>query len=61
MGNTLNCSTFLKKESGLRASPEAVEKFKAELEKHGKEIIVKLQEEVERKKKKTIQTDDFVD
>ena len=55
MGNTINCSTFLKKESGLRASPEAVIRFKEELEKHGKKVIQKCKEIVEKKKKKTIQ------
>ena len=55
MGNTINCSKFLKEESGLRASPEAVTKFQEELEKHGKELIQKCKEVVEKKKKKTIQ------
>ena len=59
MGNTINCSTFLRKESGLRASTDAVTKFKEELENHGKEVIEKLKEVVEQKKKKTIQPDDF--
>ena len=55
MGNTINCSKFLKEESGLRASPEAVTKFKEELEKHGRELTQKCKELVEKKNKKTIQ------
>jgi len=55
MSNVINCKTFLKKESGLRASPEAVSRFKEELESHGIKIIEKCKEVVEKKKKKTIQ------
>ncbi len=55
MSNIINCNTFLKKESGLRASPEAVNKFKEELEKYGRDLIQKFKVVVEKKKKKTIQ------
>ena len=55
MSNVINCSKFLKEESGLRSSPEAVAKFKEELEKHGKKVIQKCKEVVEKKNKKTIQ------
>jgi len=59
MGNTINCSKFLKKESGLRASVDAVTKFKNELEKYGRELIKKYKEVVEKKNKKTIQAKDI--
>lgn len=59
MGNTINCSTFLRKESGLRASVDGVTKFKEELEEIGKELIAKIQKVVEDKKKKTIQPSDI--
>ena len=55
MSNVINCSKFLKEESGLRASPEAITKFKEELEKHGRSVIQRCKEIVEKKKKKTIQ------
>ena len=59
MGNTINCSKFLKEESGLRASPEAVTKFKEQLEEYGRKVIRECKEIVEKKKKKTIQSQDI--
>ena len=61
MGNTINCGTFLRTESGLRASSDAVMKFKEELEKYGRELLAKAKESVEKHKRKTIQPDDFKD